>query len=118
MACSLQGCATAKPVVYGAIGPETPHGYQDRQNPDGGFTVRVAMPPYAAPTELRAFFDRRADELCPAGVERTNVFRVNRHEHTAMSYGGNGVTIGSRVATGTELEGYVYCKPETDAPKA
>lgn len=110
----LAGCAT-KPVVYGPIGPETPNGYQDRQNPDGGFTVLVAMPGTAAPAELRAFFDRRAAELCPAGIERTNVFRMNRGGYTTSGYVYQGVGLASRVWTGTELEGYVYCKP---APKA
>lgn len=113
----LQGCATPKPVAYGPIGPEAPHGYTDRQNPDGGFTVMVAMPGQAGPAELRAFFDRRAGELCPTGVERTNVFRMARPDYTYMNYGAQ-VAVGSRVWTGAELEGYVYCKPGPDAPGA
>lgn len=115
----LQGCVTATPVVYGPIGPEAPYGYKDRPNPDGGFTVLVAMPGYASPAALRAFFDRRAGELCPGGVERTNVFRVHASEYypgAPYVYGSAGVSSRSRV--GVELEGYVYCKPGSDAPDA
>jgi len=107
----LQACAGARPVVYGPIGPEAPYGYSDRQNPTGGFTVLVAMPGYSTPVDLRAFFDRRATELCPSGVERTNVFRVHASENYSDApyvYGGAGV--GSRLRVGVELEGYVYCK--------
>jgi len=113
----LQGCAT-KPVVYGPIGPEAPYGYQDAQNADGGHTVRVAMPGQAAPEALRAFFDRRAGELCPAGVARANVFRMNRDGYASAPYVHGGVSVGTRTWIGAELEGYVYCKPEPTAAKA
>lgn len=115
----LQACVAARPVVYGPIGPEAPHGYSDRQNPDGGFVVLVAMPGYSTPADLRAFFDRRAGELCPAGVGRTNVFRLHASESYADApyvYGGAGVA--SRARVGVELEGYVYCKPALAAPPA
>lgn len=108
----LQGCATAAPAVYGPIGVETPYGYQDRLNPDGGHTVLVVMAGNATPTALRDFFDRRAAELCPDGIDRTNVFRVHASEYYSSApyvYGGAGV--GSRARVGVELEGYVYCKP-------
>lgn len=114
----LQGCAAPKPVVYGPIGPEAPYGYKDRPNPDGGFVVLVAMPGYSTPADLRAFFDRRAGELCPSGIARTNVFRVFANEYYADAqyvYGGAGTSSRSRVSV--ELEGYVYCKPAADAPK-
>ena len=110
-ALALQGCATPKPVAYGPIGPKAPHGYQDRQNPDGGYTVLVAMPPHVGAAELRAYFQRRAGELCPRGIDRTNVFRVDlkeRMQRAAYVYGSAGV--GGRYVMGTELEGYVYCK--------
>lgn len=108
----LQGCATAKPAIYGPIGPETPYGYKDRPNPDGGHTVLVAMAGHATAPELRVFFERRAAELCPAGIDRTNIFRVQANEYYADApyvYGSAGV--GSRSRVGVELEGYVYCKP-------
>jgi hypothetical protein len=117
-ALGLQGCAT-KPVAYGPIGPETAYGYKDRVNPDGSHTVLVVMPGHGTPAGLRAFFDRRSTELCPAGVERTNVFRVDSNTFYASApavYGGVG--IGSRVVAGTELEGYVHCKPGTVAAAA
>jgi len=114
----LQGCATARPVVYGPIGPEAPYGYRDRQNPDGGFTVLVAMPGYSSPAELRAFFDRRAGEVCPAGVGRSNVFRLTASDQTYVNYGSPYPSVGSRVRTGVELEGYVYCRSGADAAKA
>jgi hypothetical protein len=113
----LQGCAT-KPVVYGPIGPEVPYGYKDLQNPDGGFTVLVAMPGLSQPAELRAFFDRRAGELCPSGVERTNVFRMQHDDETYVNYGSQYPSVAPRVWTGAELEGYVYCKPGAGASKS
>ena len=115
----LQGCVTAKPVVYGPIGPEAPYGYQDRENPDGGFVVLVVMPGYSTPADLRAFFDRRATDLCPSGVERANVFRLHASEYYSNAqyvYGGAGVS--SRLRVGVEIEGYVYCKAGQGAPKA
>lgn len=114
----LQAC-TLKPVVYGPVGPEAPYGYSDRKNPDGGYTVLVTMPGYSTSADLRAFFDRRAGELCLAGVERTNVFRVHASEYYSSApyvYGSAGVSSRSRV--GVELEGYVYCKAGPAAPKA
>ena len=115
----LQGCVAAKPVVYGPIGAEAPYGYKDRPNPDGGFVVLVAMPGSSSPADLRAFFDRRAGELCPTGIARTNVFRVYANEYYAQAqyvYGSAGV--GSRSRVGVELEGYVYCKAGPAGPAA
>lgn len=111
----LQACA-AKPVLYGPIGPEVPHGYKDRVNADGSFTVLVAMPGHSTPADLRGFFDRRAGELCPGGVERTNVFRLHRGDYTTSGYVYGSVGMSSRVWVGTELEGYVYCKPHEAGP--
>lgn len=114
----LQACAAAKPVVYGPIGPEAPYGYADRQNPDGGFTVKIAMPGSGSTADLRTFFDRRAAELCPAGLDRTNVFRIYVNDQTSMPYNAYGPSVASRYRAGVELEGYVYCKPAPEAPKA
>lgn len=114
----LQSCAT-KPAVYGPISAEVPYGYADRPNPDGSFTLLIKMPGTASVAELRSFFDRRAAELCTAGVDRTNVFRVTANEYYAAAtyvYGSAGV--GSRGRVGTEMEGYVYCKSAPEAPKA
>jgi len=114
----LQSCAT-KPAVYGPISTEVPYGYSDRANPDGGMTILVKMPGNASVAALRSFFDRRAAELCAGGVDRTNVFRVTANEYYAAAtyvYGSAGV--GSRSRVGTEMEGYVYCKPAPDASKA
>ena len=112
----LQACASA-PVIYGPMGPEVLYGYKDTKNQDGGFAIRVVLPPGSGPAGLREFFDRRAAELCPSGVARTNVYKVQRNEFTAMTYGSY-VTVGSRGVTDTELEGYVYCKGETEVAKA
>jgi hypothetical protein len=112
---SLQACAT-KPVDYGPVGPEKPYGYKDRPNSDGGFTVVVTMPANTSPAELRAVFDRRASELCPAGVARTNVFRVSHEGYNAPApYVYRSAGVSQRVWTGAELEGYVYCKPAAPA---
>ena len=115
----LQGCATATPAAYGPIGAETPYGYRDRPNPDGSHTVLVVMAGNATATALRDFFDRRAAELCPTGIDRTNVFRVHASEYYSSApyvYGSAGV--GSRGRVGVELEGYVYCKSGSDSPSA
>lgn len=112
----LQACAST-PAVYGPITADVPHGYADRPSNDGGFTVLVRMPGNASVAVLRDFFDRRAAELCTAGVDRTNVFRVTANESYAPAtyvYGSAGV--GSRARVGTEMEGYVYCKPGAAAP--
>jgi hypothetical protein len=114
----LQACATAKPVVYGPIGPEAPHGYKDLKNQDGGYTVLIAMPGGASTAELRGFFDRRATELCPGGVDRTNVFRIYVNEQTYLPYNAYGPSVASRVRAGVELEGYVYCKAGAEPPAA
>ncbi len=112
----LQACAT-KPTVYGPITAEVPHGYADRPSNDGGFTVLVRMPGTASVAMLRDFFDRRAAELCTAGVDRTNVFRVTANEAYAPgTYVYGSVGMGSRARFGTEMEGYVYCKPGVTAP--
>lgn len=113
----LLGCAAVKPVVYGPIGPEAPYGYSERRNPDGGFAVLVAMPGQASTSDLRAFFDRRAGELCPSGIARTNVFRMTVSDQTYVNYGSQYPSVASRRRTGVELEGYVYCKSGSDAPK-
>jgi len=115
----LQACATGAPAVYGPISAEVPFGYTERQGKAGEFTVLIKMPGGAPATQLREFFDRRAGELCPGGVDRTNVFRVSALESYARAdyvYGGAGV--GSRARFGTELEGYVYCKPAPEAPSS
>ena len=115
----MQGCATAAPAVYGPIGAEAPYGYSDHENPDGSHTVLVVMAGNATVAALREFFDRRATELCPAGLERTNVFRVHADEYYASApavYGGAG--FGTRGRLGVHLEGYVYCKSGSDAPSA
>ena len=117
----LQGCVTATPAIYGPIGPEVPYGYKDRPNPDGGHTVLVVMAGHATAAELRGFFERRAAELCPAGLERTNIFRVQANEYyPGAPYVQGSAGVGSRSRVGVELEGYVYCKPGPDGatPKA
>ena len=113
----LQGCATATPAVYGPIGPEVPYGYKDRPNTDGGHTVLVVMAGHATAAELRVFVERRAAELCPAGIDRTNVFRVQANEYYADApYVQGSAGVGSRSRVGVELEGYVYCKPVPEGP--
>lgn len=112
----LQACAPTK-AVYGPIGPKVAFGYKDRLNPEGGFTVLIAMPANAKPADLRSFFDRRAGELCPGGVERTNVFRMTRNEDLGPApYVYQGVGVSQRYGINAELEGYVYCKPAEAAP--
>jgi hypothetical protein len=111
----LQGCATAaKPAVYGPIGETQAYGYRDRKNPDGGHTVLVLVPAGFPASEARAWFDRRAGELCPGGVERSNVFRTQANEYTLRNYGGP-PSAATRIFTSSEMEGYVYCKAEPSA---
>jgi hypothetical protein len=113
----LQGCVSYTPAVYGPIGAEVPYGFKDRPNPDGGHTILVVMAGFQTVADLRGFFDRRAAELCPAGVERSNVFRVQANEYfSSAPYVQGGAGIGSRSRQGVELEGYVYCKPPAASP--
>lgn len=112
LAAVLQGCATPKPVVYGPISETTAFGYRDRPNPDGGHTLLVVLPGHSNAAEVRAFWERRAAELCPRGVERQMVFRADRRDTTYINYGTQ-ASVASRVWLTAELEGYVYCKAET-----
>lgn len=111
MLLSLQACATPEPVAYGPIGEAVRYGYKDRPNPDGGHTILVVLPPQSPLSDARAYWDRRADELCPGGVAKRIVFRSERKEvMNPAPYTQYGAGISSRIATGYELEGYVYCK--------
>ena len=110
-----QGCAT--PFVYGPIGDKQPFGYKDRENPDGGHTLLVVMPGNTLPPALRDVWDRRAQELCADGTDRTTVFRVDHINGTSTSYS-NGIATSSRVWGPVEMEGYVYCKAVAAKPEA
>ncbi|MEO8113084.1 MAG: hypothetical protein ABI655_01800 [Phenylobacterium sp.] len=107
----LQACATPEPVAFGPIGEGARFGYSDRANPDGGHIVLVVMPSWSPPSDVRAYWDRRADELCPQGVSKRIVFRSERKENMLhASYVQYGASFSSRLTTAYELEGYVYCK--------
>ena len=111
---AIQACATPAPVVYGPMGPKSAFGYRDSPNPEGGHTVLVALPPQVSLTEARAFWDRRADELCPGGVAKRIVFRSERKEFMSHApYVQYGAGVSSRLPTSYELEGYVYCRTPT-----
>jgi hypothetical protein len=113
----LQACATPAPMAYGPISETVPHGYRDRPNRDGGHTVLVVAPPHTPVQEARAFWDRRAAELCPAGVAKAIVFRTDRKEIMAPAgYVQGGAGFSSRTPQAHEIEGYVYCK--NGAPSA
>ena len=104
-------CVTPEPPVYGPISDTVRFGYKDRPNPDGGHTLLVVMPAHAALPDGRIFWNRRAEELCPAGVSKRNIFRSDRREHMAPAgYVHGSVGVGMRVPVGYEIEGYVYCK--------
>ena len=112
----LQGCATPAPPVYGPISDTVRFGYRDRPNTDGGHTLLVVMPAHSGLADARAFWDRRAGELCPGGVAKRNIFRADRRELMAPAgYVHGSVGIGSRVAAGYEVEGYVYCNAASPA---
>ena len=107
----LHACATPPPPAYGPISDTVRFGYRDRPNPDGGHTLLVVMPAHSELADARAFWDRRAGELCPEGVAKRNIFRSDRKE--TMTRGGyvhGSMGVGARYATGYEIEGYVYCK--------
>jgi hypothetical protein len=107
----LGGCVTPDPPVYGPISETVRFGYRDRPNPDGSHTVLVAMPAHSTVEDGRGFFDRRADELCPEGVAKRNIFRSDRKELMAPAgYVHGSVGVGTRVPVGYEIEGYVHCK--------
>lgn len=109
----LQACATTKPPVYGPIDEKQAYGYRDHQNPDGGHTVVIVMPAASMPA-AREWFDRRAAELCPGGIDRTNVFSARLNESNTGFYGTQ-PSAATRIFTSSELQGYVYCKAGTGA---
>src|SRR3954466_2593592 len=54
------------------------YGYQERANPDGGYTLLVVTSAYGGPDLPRQLFDRRAEALCDHQVASTNTFRADR----------------------------------------
>ena len=120
-ALTLDACATPKPPVYGPIGDAQPFGYKDRPTGDGSFTLLTVVPAYASLTEAQAFWTRRAEELCPSGISRRIIFRVERKENMTPAgyvYGGTGVS--SRFPLAYEVEGYLYCNatpPASSGPR-
>lgn len=113
----LLGCAGPKPVPYGPIGDKVYSGYKDRQNADGGYTLLVVMPAYSAAGEIRAYWQRRAQELCPDGIKKQLIFRADKDSYTSMPYVYGQASVGQRIYTGHELEGYVYCEGEPKQPE-
>jgi hypothetical protein len=114
-ASTLAACTT-KPIVYGPIGEKMVYGYSERPNTGEGesgegFVLTVRVPTAQAP-DARPFFDRRAAELCPAGVAKTNIFRADKPSIYSSTYS-NGVSTSYRAFVHVELEGYVYCRSET-----
>jgi hypothetical protein len=111
---TLQACATPEPAAYGPIGETVHYGYKDRANPDGGHTILVVLPPQSPLADASAYWDRRAEELCPGGVSKRIVFRSERKEIMSPApYVQYSAGVSRRIATGSELEGYVYCKAAT-----
>lgn len=111
MALSLGACATPKPPVYGPISDTAPYGYKERSNPDGGYTLLAIVPAHSSVAEALSFWDKRAQELCPAGASKRNIFRSDRKEFLSRAgyvYGGAGIS--SRSTQAYEVEGYLYCK--------
>lgn len=107
----LAACATPGPPAYGPIGPETPFGYKDNANADGGHTVLARLPPHVLPADARLYWNRRAEELCPRGIAKRNIFRTDTRQTGGQApYVHGGVGMGHRVTTAVEVEGYVYCK--------
>ncbi|MDP3748119.1 MAG: hypothetical protein Q8Q88_13840 [Phenylobacterium sp.] len=107
----LGACATPKPPVYGPIGDAEPYGYKDRSNADGGYTLLAIVPSHSSVAEASSFWDRRAQELCPAGVSKRIIFRSDRKEQLIPAgyvYGGAGIS--GRATRAYEVEGYLYCK--------
>lgn len=112
---SLGACATPKPPVYGPIGDAEPYGYKDRANPDGGYTLLAIVPPHSSVAEASNFWDRRAQELCPAGVSKRIIFRSDRKEYLMPAgYVYRGAGFSSRLTQAYEVEGYLYCKVTVD----
>jgi hypothetical protein len=122
LAC-LSACATVdEPLQYGPIGTGGyGYGYQDSANQDGSFTVVVITPNDGLG---RQFFERRAEELCPAGIAQQSIFRVQQRLEMATGYSGtvvSGVYQGSTYTYPTYgaimVEGMVRCAPTTAEAK-
>jgi hypothetical protein len=110
----VEACATPKPAAYGPIGDAEPYGYKDRSNGDGSYTLLAVVPANSSVAEARAFWERRAQELCPTGVSKRIIFRAERKENMTPAgyvYGGTGFS--SRMTRAYEVEGYLYCTATT-----
>lgn len=110
----LEACATPKPAAYGPIGEAEPYGYRDRSNGDGSYTLLTVAPAHSSVAEAQAFWERRAQELCPAGASKRIIFRAERKENMSPAgyvYGGAGLS--SRATRAYEVEGYLYCNATT-----
>lgn len=106
------GCAT-KPIVYGPRTlPDQPWGYEGKANPDGGHTVLFVMPGGTPAAQVKALWERRAGEVCPGGIAKSNIFRADHPSFTQQGYAYNAPAANYRVYSSAEIEGYVYCKPE------
>lgn len=104
---ALAGCVA--PFNYQEIGPGAPFGYRSTANADGGHTILVVMPEYAANVALaQQFWDRRAAEICGNPNYRKIMFRAER---ATVYYDYYGARPGNYY-----LEGYAYCDASASEP--
>ncbi|MDO8900738.1 MAG: hypothetical protein Q7V15_05215 [Phenylobacterium sp.] len=108
---ALQACATPAPPPFGPISETQRHGYREQPHGEGAYTLLAVAPFNASAADARAVWERRAEELCPAGVSKRIIFRADKRESMgAAHYIEGGAGIASRSTQAFEVEGYVYCE--------
>jgi hypothetical protein len=106
----LQACAAPKPPAYGPMSDTAPYGYRERSDSEGAYTLLSVVPAHSSASEARSFWERRAQELCPAGISKQIIFRSERKEALSPAgYVQGGAGLSSRATLAYEVEGYVYC---------
>lgn len=109
-AAGLSSCASTE---YGPIGGNRFYGYADKPTADGGFRVDIIAPAGFGAKGAMNWFHQRAEELCPAGVEKTNIFEAEKYRSASSGYNAPYDLF--------TMEGYVYCEAgeeEADSPVA
>lgn len=100
-----------KPLAYGPIGEDAAYGYRERPNGENAYTLLIVAPRWSSIAEATAMWERRASDLCPAGVAKRIIFRSDRKErYVAAGYVYGSVGVSSRAPGAFEVEGYLYCK--------
>jgi hypothetical protein len=107
----LGGCAHQAAYARIDEADKVFYGFTDTLNPDGGYTIRVLLPPWTEdPRTAFDFWERRAAELCGEADYRKHVHTARRQMIHNPGY--------TPVAGDYVLEGYAYCNAPAAAAAA